>query len=101
MRNTWLSLLIMTLSIYAVRMLPFLLLRKNITNRFIRSFLFYVPYVTLAVMTFPAILSATANPGAGLCALIVGILVAWFKGDLFTTAVCCCGAAFLFSLIVP
>ena len=64
MRNTWLSLLIMTLSIYAVRMLPFLLLRKNITNRFIRSFLFYVPYVTLAVMTFPAILSATANPGA-------------------------------------
>ena len=101
MRNTWLSLLIMTLSIYAVRMLPFLLLRKNITNRFIRSFLFYVPYVTLAVMTFPAILSATAHPGAGLAALLVGILVAWVRGDLFTTAVCCCGAAFVFSLLVP
>ena len=38
---------------------------------------------------------------AEIVTLIVGVLVAWFKGDLFTTAVCCCGAAFLFSLIVP
>ena len=49
--NTNLSLLIMILVIYSVRLLPMLLLRRNIKNRFIRSFLYYVPYVTLAVMT--------------------------------------------------
>ena len=101
MDSMYLYLLVMSAVTIAIRLVPLTLIRGEIKNTFLRSFLYYVPYVTLAVMTFPAILSATANPGAGLCALIVGVLVAWFKGDLFTTAVCCCGAAFLFSLIVP
>lgn len=62
----YLALMVMALTIYAVRVLPFLFLRKPIQNRFVRSFLFYVPYVTLAVMTFPAILTATSGrlPGS-------------------------------------
>ena len=46
---------------YLVRVLPLTLIRKEIKNQTIRSFLFYVPYVTLAVMTFPAILTATGS----------------------------------------
>ncbi len=75
---------------YAIRVLPMTLIRKPITNQFIRSFLYYVPYVTLAVMTFPAILNATQSPAAGLLALLVGIAAAWFGAGLFKVAVFCC-----------
>ena len=97
--RTWTSLLIMFVVIYSVRMIPMILLRRNITNRFIRSFLHYVPYVTLAVMTFPAIIQATDKPLSGFAALIVGVLAAWLNGDLLFTAVCCCVAVFLTGLI--
>ncbi len=96
--NIWFSILLMIVVIYSVRMLPMILLRKNITNVWVRSFLYYVPYVTLAVMTFPAILHATAHPVSGIAALAVGVIVAWVNGDLFIVAVCCCAAAFLSGL---
>lgn len=96
----YLSLLVMALTIYAVRVVPFLFLRGPIKNRWFRSFLYYVPYVTLAVMTFPAILAATENPLAGGAALVVGILLAWVRGDLFTVAIGCCVTIFLVSLIL-
>ena len=73
-----------------IRALPTTLLRKQITNKFVRSFLYYVPYVTLSVMTFPAITEATKNPVAGYAALFVGIIVAWFRKNLFETAIMCC-----------
>ena len=92
--NVWLSLLIMFLVIYSVRMIPMILLRRNITNPLVRSFLYYVPYVTLAVMTFPAIVEATANPVAGALALVVGIALAWFGRSLFTVAVLSCVTVF-------
>ena len=88
--RTWLSILLMFLVIYSVRMLPMILLRRNITNVRIRSFLYYVPYVTLAVMTFPAIIRATDSIWSGIAALVVGLIAAWFWGDLFVVAVCCC-----------
>ncbi|CCX66354.1 branched-chain amino acid transport protein (AzlD) [Firmicutes bacterium CAG:791] len=90
----YLALMVMALTIYAVRVLPFLFLRKPIQNRFVRSFLFYVPYVTLAVMTFPAILTATSRPLAGLLALLAGLVMAWVRGDLFTVAITCCVVVF-------
>lgn len=55
MNNIYLSIVVTALMTYAVRVLPLTLLRKPVRNSFLRSFLFYVPYVTLAVMTFPAI----------------------------------------------
>ena len=73
-----------------IRELPLTLIRKPIKNRFLRSFLYYVPYVTLAVMTFPAILHATSSPVAGLAALVLGIVAAWFGANLFQVAVGCC-----------
>ena len=85
--------------IYLVRVLPLTLIRKPIRSRFIRSFLYYVPYVTLAVMTFPAIVQATASPVAGAAALIVGIIVALAGGGLLTVAVTCCAIVFLLEFL--
>lgn len=83
-----------------IRALPTTLLRKQITNRFVRSFLYYVPYVTLSVMTFPAITEATKNPAAGYAALIVGILIAWFRKNLFETAIMCCLTVLVLEFII-
>lgn len=95
-----LSLIIMCITIYLIRMLPFIFLRKNITNRWLKSFLYYVPYVTLAVMTFPAIITATDHVLSGVLALIVGLLVAWFNGDLFIVAISCCLTVFISGLFL-
>ena len=97
--NIYLSLLIMCATVYMIRLLPLLFLRKPITNRFIRSFLYYVPYVTLAVMTFPAIVTATGTIWSGVAALVVGLIMAWFNGDLFVVAISCCATVFLTGLI--
>ena len=71
---------------FLIRELPLTLIRKPIKSRF----LFYVPYVTLAVMTFPSIVHATNSPIAGLAALVLGIAAAWFGANLFQVAVGCC-----------
>ena len=86
--------------IYAVRVLPLTLIRKPIKNRFIRSFLYYVPYVTLAVMTFPAIVRATNQPLAGAAALIAGIAAAWKGCKLLTVAGICCAVVFVLELVL-
>lgn len=83
-----------------IRALPTTLLRRQITNRFVRSFLYYVPYVTLSVMTFPAITEATKNPVSGYAALVVGIIVAWFRKKLFETAIACCLTVLIIELFI-
>ena len=98
--NIYISLLIMCLTVYMIRLLPLLFLRKPIRSRFFRSFLYYVPYVTLAVMTFPAIVTATDHLGSGIAALLVGLLVAWINGDLFVVAISCCATVFLTGLFL-
>ena len=80
---------------YLIRVLPLTLIRKPIKNQFIRSFLFYVPYVTLSVMTFPAIVEATSSPVAGVAALLVGVVFAFFGAGLFPVAIACCLVAFV------
>ena len=74
--STWIYIIIMILTTNLIRVIPLTLIRGKITNRFVRSFLYYVPYVTLAVMTFPAIIEATNSPVAGAVALILGIIAA-------------------------
>ncbi|MBQ5954127.1 MAG: AzlD domain-containing protein [Lachnospiraceae bacterium] len=86
--------------IYAVRVLPLTLIQKPIKSRFLRSFLYYVPYVTLAVMTFPAIVKATDQPIAGAAALVAGILAAWRGCRLITVAGICCAVVFILELVI-
>ena len=100
MKNIWLYILISAGVSYLIRATPLVLIRREITNRTMRSFLFYVPYVTLAVMTFPAIVEATQSPLAGALALVVGAVLAWRGGSLFLVAVACCGVVFLAELVI-
>ena len=83
-----------------IRILPVTLIRGRIRNRFMRSFLYYVPYVTLAVMTFPAITEATSSPFAGAAALILGILAAWMGWGLFPVACLCCAVVFILEMFL-
>lgn len=78
-----------------IRVLPLTLIRGKIRHPFLRSFLYYVPYVTLAVMTFPAILSAPQIPAAGILALAVGLAAAWKGVNMIGIAAICCGVVFL------
>ena len=85
---------------FLIRVLPLTLIRKEIKNKTLRSFLYYVPYVTLAVMTFPAILHATQSPIAAAVALVAAILLAWFGRSLFFVAVSSCLLVFLLELFL-
>jgi len=85
---------------FAIRVLPLTLIKKPITNKFIKSFLYYVPYATLAAMTFPTILYATQSPISGAAALAVGLAAAWFGLDLFKVAVSCCGVVLLVEMFI-
>ena len=100
MKQTWIYLAVMILTTYLVRTVPLTLLRSKVENPFIQSFLYYVPYVTLAVMTFPAIMEATQVPAAGIAALIVGIIAAWMGISLFGVAVCCSAVVFIMEMIL-
>ena len=100
MHNTYIYIASVALVTYLIRVRPLTLIRKEIENRFIRSFLYYVPYVTLAVMTFPAIVHATDSIWSGVAALVVGVLVAWFSGNLFLVALSACGVVFLVELLI-
>ena len=98
--NIWLYILVMAGVSYLIRVTPLVLIRREITNRTVRSFLYYVPYATLAVMTFPAIVEATQTPWSGLAALVVGVVMAWMGRSLFQVAVTICLVVFLAELIL-
>ena len=98
--NIYIYIAIMALVTYLIRALPLTLIRKQIKNKYVKSFLYYVPYVTLAVMTFPAIIHATQSIYSGILALVVGVVVAWFGFDLFKTAVSCCVVVLILELFI-
>ena len=98
--NNWVYIAVMAAVSYAIRVLPLTLIRKPIRNRFLQSFLYYVPYVTLAVMTFPAIIHATQTPISGAVALVVGAAAAWLGAGLFPVSVLCCVLVFVIELFV-
>ena len=98
--KVYIYIFVMAAVIYLIRLLPLTLIRKRITNKTLRSFLFYVPYVTLAVMTFPAILEATNSIWSGIAALVSGVLLAYFGVGLFGVAVCSCVVVFIVELIM-
>ena len=98
--NVYIYILIMALTVFAIRVLPLTLIRKPIRSRFIRSFLYYVPYVTLSVMTFPAIIDATDSPLAGLISLIIGIFAAYKEMGLFKVTVLCCLSVLILEFLI-
>ncbi len=99
-RSVYIYILVAAGVSFLIRVLPLTLIRRQITNRYLRSFLYYVPYVTLAVMTFPAIVEAAQYPLAGVAALLTGVVLAWFGAGLFPVAVSCCVSVFLVELLL-
>lgn len=98
--NIYLSILAAFITSYLIRVLPLTLIRKPIKNRFIQSFLYYVPYVTLAVMTFPAIIESTQSQISGIIALVVGIILSYFGAGLFPVACASCAVVFIAELFL-
>ena len=98
--HVYVYIFIMAAVSYAIRCLPMTLIRKPIHSQFVQSFLYYVPYVTLAVMTFPAIVEATQRPISGAAALSVGLIAAWKGASRIAVAGACCGTGFLLELLL-
>ena len=98
MNNVYIYIACMAGVTFLIRVLPLTLIRKEIKNKTLRSFLYYVPYVTLAVMTFPAILGATQSPIAAAVALLAAMALAYFGRGLFFVAVSSCLIVFLIEL---
>ena len=98
--NAYVYIIGMWLLTAIIRILPLLILRRPIRNRFLRSFFHYVPYVTLAVMTFPAIVNATNSPLAGALALVAGIILAWIGANMITVSAACCVVVLILELFV-
>ena len=98
--NIWIYIAVMAVVTYLIRMLPLTLLRKEIKNRTLRSFLYYVPYVTLTVMTFPAILTATGDVRTGAAGLLTALLLSWKKQSLPVVAFVSCAVVFIMQLII-
>jgi len=98
--NVYIYILVMAGVTYLIRLLPFTLIQREIKNRTIRSFLYYVPYVTLAVMTFPAILYATSSIWSALGGLITAIVLAYRGGSLFKVSIAACLVVFIIELFI-
>ena len=86
---------------YLIRMLPLTLIRRKITNRYIRSFLYYVPYATLSAMTFPAILTATGSVISAAIGFAAALLLAFRGKSLLTVAVFASAVVLVCELILP
>lgn len=100
MNNVIFYILVMAVVTYLIRVLPLTLVRKEIKNVYIRSFLYYVPYVTLAVMVFPAILEATASSWSALVGFIVAIIFAYRGASLVSVALLACFSVFVVELFL-
>ncbi len=98
--NIFIYIAVMAVVTYLIRMLPLALIKKKITNKFFRSFLYYVPFVTLAVMTFPAILDSTNSMWSALAGFIVAIIAALINGSLPVVSALACVAVFVVELFI-
>lgn len=92
--------LVMALVTYLVRMLPLVFFKRRIENRFVKSFLYYVPYAVLAAMTFPAILYATSSVASALVGLCVALILAFMERGLLTVALSSCAAVIITELLM-
>lgn len=100
MSRVYLYIILMAVVTYLIRALPLTLIRREIKNNYIKSFLHYVPYATLAAMTFPAILSATDYILSSIVGFVVALALAFNKRSLLTVAGGACAAAFIVELFI-
>lgn len=92
---------VMALVTYLIRVIPLTVFRKKIENRYVKSFLYYVPYTCLTAMTFPAILYATESAVSAWAGVIVAVALAFYNRSLVTVAAFACAAVFLAEQLLP
>lgn len=95
MNGFFIYLLILSGSTYLIRAVPFVAVKKSITNRHVRSFLTYIPYAVLGAMTFPAVIYSTGNIASGVAGLVAGVIFAFLGKSLTTVALASCVSALL------
>lgn len=95
----YMYIVVMAVVTYLIRLLPLVLIRGDITNRFIRSFLHYVPYVTLSLMIFPAVLDSTAHFASAAAGAAAATILALRKGNLIQVAMLACATVFAVELL--
>ena len=98
--ETMLSILVLGLTLYAVRMLPLTLLRHEIKSKWVRSFLYYVPYAVLAAMTVPGVFTATPHLASAITGCAAAVLLAWHGKGLLAVSLAA-AAAGLLALLIP
>lgn len=97
----YLYIAVMALVTYLIRVIPLTVFRKKIENRYVQSFLYYVPYTCLTAMTFPAILYATESVFSALAGVAVAVVLAFYNKSLVTVAAFACLAVFAAEQILP
>lgn len=86
---------VMAVVTYLIRAVPLALCRGKLQSRWLRDFLFYVPYAVLGAMTFPGVFSATASPVSAVCGVVAGVILASMEKGLLTVAIAACAAVFV------
>ena len=99
-KNFFMYLFVMAGITYLIRMLPLVLIKKKIENRFVLSFLYYIPYTVLAVMTIPAIFTATPSVFSAVAGFLIALFLAYKEKSLLTVAAASCAGVFICQLIV-
>lgn len=100
LREFWIYLAIMAGSTYLIRAVPFAMVKEKITNKYIQSFLYYIPYTVLAAMTFPAVLYATSSIWSALMGFLIAVFCAYRGCSLLRVAVTACITVFLAELLI-
>lgn len=98
--NFYIYLLVMAGVTYLIRMLPLVLVKSKIQNKFVLSFLYYIPYAVLSVMTIPAIFYSTASYVSALVGFIVAVVLAYFEKSLTKVAIAACVVVFVTEKII-
>ena len=99
-KNFFILLAAMSVTTYLVRMIPFVIFRTDIKSKFIRDFLYYIPYCVLGAMTVPYIFYAGGDTLTSCIGFATAFILAYFRFSLITVAVFACTAAYIASIFI-
>ena len=94
--KAFISVLVMALVTYIPRVLPISVFRKEIKSKYIKSFLFYVPYAVLSALTFPAIIWSTGSQSAAIAGTVIAVILAYFERSLVEVALAAIVVVYIF-----
>lgn len=98
--NNYIYILVMALTTYLIRMIPLIIFKDEIKNKFIKSFLYYVPYACLMAMTFPSIFHSTSSVLSAVSATIIAITLALNNKSMLIVAVASCITVLIIELFI-